>query len=70
MDTPFPPPPPPQRPKVELGWVSLLWIAVIVGVCAGGGHRSHKQEFNELKDRIDKLEKKIDQLNAPPAPAR
>lgn len=60
---------PQQRPKVDLTWASLLWIAVIVGVCAGGGHRANKGEINELTERIERLEKKIDQLSARPAPA-
>jgi hypothetical protein len=63
MSEHFPPPPAP-RPKVDLSPLSLLWIAIIVGVCAGGGHRSHKGEFDRLNERIERLEKKIDQLTA------
>jgi len=54
----------PPTPKVDLNLTSLIWIALIVGVCAGGGHRSHKREFRELREQVERLEKKIDALSA------
>lgn len=61
-----------KLPKVELGGNSLLIIALIVGVCSGSEHRGQNEtqkEMEQLRQTVERLEKKVDQINTrlPPA---
>jgi outer membrane murein-binding lipoprotein Lpp len=59
----------PKLPQVELGWNSLLVIALIVTVCSGSEHgsdRETRQQIDELREAVTRLEKKVDALAASP----
>ena len=67
--TEMPQTPDPKKPKVELGFMSLFWIALIVAVCSGTEQRTDRK-VEKLQRSVDRLEKKVDAMSAqqPTAP--
>ena len=60
----------PQTPKAQLGCGTLILIALIVMLFSdGGSNRKVRKELEALNAKIERLEKKIDALSAPAAPA-
>jgi outer membrane murein-binding lipoprotein Lpp len=67
----------PQPPKVELSSRTLLIVALIMGVavtvCSDrDGNKDLKREIRQLRETVERLEKKVDALapSAAPAPAK
>jgi hypothetical protein len=61
---------PPKPPKVELAPTSLLWIAVIVGMCSGSEHHGRNEtqkEIQQLREAVERIEKKVDTLGSAPS---
>jgi len=53
----------PAENKVQLGFGTLMIIALIVMIFSGAMHRGHLQDrVDELNQKIDRLETKIDKL--------
>lgn len=61
---------PTNTPKVQLGCGTLILIALIVMFFSGAGKdRALRKEIRELRETVERLEKKIDALHAQqPAP--
>ena len=50
--------------KVQLGFGTLIIIAIIVMVFSGGSDsRKLRRQLNDMDQKIDRLEKKIDDLS-------
>ena len=59
-----------QQPKVQLGCGTLIIIALIVMFLSGdSSDRKLRKEVRELRQTIERLEKKIDAMQPPPATA-
>ena len=56
-----------NAPKVQLGCGTLILIAIIVALFSGDrSDKKLRNEIRELKQTVERLEKKIDALQPPP----
>jgi outer membrane murein-binding lipoprotein Lpp len=66
-----------ETPKVQLGCGTLILIAIIVMIFSGGNdNRKLRKEIEQLNEKVDRIEQKLDALQArkasapaPPAPS-